>query len=214
LEHTFGVPVVEAYGMTEAAHQMTSNPLPPAPRLAGSVGVAAGPEVAIMNESGQLQPSGALGEVVIRGRNVTAGYAENPEANARAFTAGWFRTGDQGTLDGDGYLRLTGRLKELINRGGEKISPLEVDAVLVEHPAVAQGVCFAVPHPMLGEDIAAAIVLRPEADCDERAIRDFVGERLASFKVPRRVVFLEEIPKGPTGKVQRITLATQLGLGE
>jgi acyl-CoA synthetase (AMP-forming)/AMP-acid ligase II len=214
LEQTFGVPVIEAYGMTEAAHQMTSNPLPPAPRYAGSVGVAAGPEVAIMNESGQLQPTGSLGEVVIRGRNVTSGYADNPEANARAFTNGWFHTGDQGTLDDAGYLRLTGRLKELINRGGEKISPLEVDAVLMDHPAVAQGVCFAVPHPMLGEDIAAAIVLRPRADCNERAIRDFVSERLAPFKVPRQVVFLDEIPKGPTGKVQRITLATQLGIAD
>src|SRR5262249_48155547 len=161
----------------EAAHQMTSNPLPPAPRYAGSVGVAAGPEVAIMNESGRLQPTGSLGEVVIQGRNVTSGYADNPEANVRAVTNGWFRTGDQGTLDDAGYLRLTGRLKELINRGGEKISPLEVDAVLMDHPAVAQGVCFAVPHPMLGEDIAAAIVLRPRADCNERAIRDFVSER-------------------------------------
>ncbi len=160
LEQTFGMPVIEAYGMTEAAHQMTSNPLPPASRYAGSVGVAAGPEVAIMDESGQLLPTGSLGEVVIRGRNVTSGYDDNPEANARAFTNGWFRTGDQGTLDDAGYLRLTGRLKELINRGGEKISPLEVDAVLMDHPAVAQGVSFAVPHPMLGEDIAAAIVLR------------------------------------------------------
>jgi acyl-CoA synthetase (AMP-forming)/AMP-acid ligase II len=151
LEQTFGVPVIEAYGMTEAAHQMTSNPLPPAPRFAGSVGLAAGPEVAIMGDDGHLLPSGALGEVVIRGRNVTTGYADNPEANARAFTAGWFRTGDQGTLDPDGYLRLTGRLKELINRGGEKISPLEVDAVLMDHPSVAQGVCFAVPHQMLGD---------------------------------------------------------------
>ncbi|MBN8281425.1 MAG: AMP-binding protein, partial [Gammaproteobacteria bacterium] len=151
-------------------------------------------------------------EVVIRGPNVTPGYRNNPAANATAFTAGWFRTGDQGVIDGEGYLRLTGRLKEIINRGGEKISPREVDEVLLDHPAVAQVVTFAMPHPMLGEDVAAAIVLKPGLTATERELRDFVGGRLADMKVPRKILFLEEIPKGATGKLQRIGLAAKLGL--
>jgi len=213
LEATFGAPVIESYGMTEAAHQMASNPLPPRPRYPGSVGIAAGPEIAIMDEDGALLPAGALGEVVIRGRDVTSGYENNPDANAKAFANGWFRTGDQGTLDADGYLRLTGRLKELINRGGEKISPLEVDAVLMDHPAVEQCLTFAMPHPMLGEEVAAAIVLRDGREAQERELRDFAAARLADFKVPRKIVFLKEIPKGATGKLQRIGLAQKLGLG-
>ncbi|RKH67368.1 acyl--CoA ligase [Corallococcus llansteffanensis] len=212
LERVFGVPVIESYGMTEAAHQMASSPLPPRPRYAGAVGIAAGPEVAIMDEAGALLPPGALGEVVIRGPNVMSGYVNNPEANARAFTHGWFRTGDQGTLDTDGYLRLTGRLKELINRGGEKVSPLEVDTVLLDHPAVQQAVTFALPHPKLGEDVAAAVVLREGVGATERELRDFMASRVADFKVPRRIVILTELPKGPTGKVQRIGLAERLGL--
>jgi acyl-CoA synthetase (AMP-forming)/AMP-acid ligase II len=212
LEAAFGVPVIEAYGMTEASHQMASNPLPPKPRFAGSVGVAAGPEVAVMDGDGNLLPPGELGEIVIRGRNVTAGYESNPSANASAFTNGWFRTGDQGYLDNEGYLRLTGRLKELINRGGEKVSPLEVDTILMDHPAVAQVVTFAMPHDKLGEEVAAAVVLREGAAVDERALRDFASERLAQFKVPRKIVFLSEIPKGATGKLQRIGLAEKLGL--
>ena len=159
---------------------------------------------------------GALGEIVIRGRNVTAGYEANPDANAKAFTNGWFRTGDQGMLDDAGYLRLTGRLKEIINRGGEKISPLEIDTVIMDHPSVAQVVTFGMPHDKLGEDIAAAVVLREGATCDERELRAFVGTRVADFKVPRRIIFLEEIPKGATGKLQRIglheKLSAQLGL--
>ena len=214
LEATFKVPVIEAYGMTEASHQMASNPLPPKSRFAGSVGLAAGPDVAIMDETGTLLPAGSLGEVVIRGRNVTRGYESNPDANAKAFTNGWFRTGDQGVIDADGYLRLTGRLKELINRGGEKISPLEVDTVIMDHPAVAQVVTFAMPHDMLGEEIAAAVVLREGAACDERELRSFVGSRVADFKVPRKILFLTEIPKGATGKLQRIGLAEKLGLGK
>jgi acyl-CoA synthetase (AMP-forming)/AMP-acid ligase II len=212
MEQVFGVPVIESYGMTEASHQMASNPLPPGKRYPGSVGRAAGPEIAIMNEGGLILPAGELGEVVIRGRDVTSGYENNPEANAKAFTNGWFRTGDQGFLDNDGYLRLTGRLKELINRGGEKISPIEVDVVLMDHPAVAQCLTFAMPHPMLGEEVAAAIVLRQGAEAAEHELRDFVATRLAQFKVPRKFVFLEEIPKGATGKLQRIGLAEKLGL--
>ncbi len=212
LEETFRAPVLEAYGMTEAAHQMACNPLPPAQRHSGCVGVASGPEIAIMDETGTLLPPGALGEIVIRGKNVTRGYENNPDANAKAFTHGWFRTGDQGTLDEGGYLRLTGRLKELINRGGEKISPIEVDTVLMDHPAVAQALTFALPHQSLGEDVAAAIVLREGMSASERELRDFAGARLADFKVPRRIVFLPEIPKGATGKLQRIGLAEKLGL--
>ncbi len=212
LEAAFRCPVIESYGMTEATHQMTSNPLPPAARKPGTVGRAAGPEVAVMDESGRRLPPGAIGEVVIRGPNVTPGYHANPAANASAFAHGWFHTGDQGMLDDEGYLTITGRLKELINRGGEKISPREVDEVLLDHPAVAQVVTFALPHDKLGEDVAAAVVLHEGSAAEERELRDFVAVRLADFKVPRRIVFLAEIPKGATGKLQRIGLAAKLGL--
>ena len=216
LESTFNAPVIESYGMTEAAHQMTSNPMPPQARKPGSVGLPAGPEIAIMDADGALQALGARGEVVIRGPNVADGYRNNPQANAEAYTRGWFRTGDQGELDADGYLTITGRLKEIINRGGEKISPREVDEALLQHPAVGQAVTFAMPHEQLGEEVAAAVVLRDGSDAEERELRRFVGERLADFKTPRRIVILDEIPKGATGKVQRIglaqTLAEQLGL--
>ena len=214
LEAVFGAPVIESYGMTEAAHQMASNPLPPRSRKPGSVGIAAGPEVRIMDEEGNLLPNGALGEIVIRGPNVTKGYEANPDANLKGFANGWFRTGDQGTLDAEGYLRITGRLKELINRGGEKVSPLEVDEIIMDHPAVAQIVTFAMPHDKLGEEVAAAVVLREGQTATERELRDFAAKRLADFKVPRKIVFLPEIPKGATGKLQRIGLADKLGLGK
>ena len=212
LERVFGAPMVEAYGMTEASHQMSCNPLPPAERKPGSVGKGTGVEVSIMDAEGRLLSGGETGEVVIQGGNVTAGYEHNPEANAGAFSDGWFRTGDQGYLDGDGYLFLTGRLKEIINRGGEKVSPREIDEVLLQHPAIAQAVAFAVPHQRLGEDVAAAIVLAGGATLTEREVRDFAAQHLAAFKVPRKVVTVDEIPKGPTGKLQRIGLAKQLGL--
>ena len=212
LEATFDAPVLESYGMTEASHQMTSNPMPPAERRPGGVGIAAGPEVAIMDETGTLQAPGTEGEVVIRGPNVTHGYENNPEANAAAFSGSWFRTGDQGVIDGAGYLTLTGRLKEIINRGGEKIAPREVDDVLMTHPAVAQAVAFAVPHPKLGEDVAAVIVLREGAEAGERELRAFAADSLADFKVPRTILFRDEIPKGATGKLQRIGLAEKLGI--
>jgi acyl-CoA synthetase (AMP-forming)/AMP-acid ligase II len=212
LEATFGAPLIESYGMTEASHQMASNPLPPGKRVPGTVGVAAGPEVAIMDERGDLLPPGRTGEIVIRGENVTLGYENNPEANAAAFTNGWFRTGDQGVMSEDGYLSITGRLKEIINRGGEKISPREVDEVLMDHPAIEQVVTFAVPHVKLGEDVAAAVVLREGASLTEKEVREFAARRLADFKVPRKVLFLPEIPKGATGKLQRIGLAAKLGL--
>jgi len=212
LERVFGCPVIESYGMTEAAHQMASNPLPPKPRKPGSVGIPAGPRIAIMDAQGNELEQGETGEVVIAGPNVTPGYLDNPTANAGAFTNGWFRTGDQGVIDKDGYLQLTGRLKEIINRGGEKISPLEVDEVLMDHPAVAQVVCFAVPHDKLGEDVAACVVLREGMQATERELRDHCAKRLADFKVPRKVLMLAEIPKGATGKLQRIGLAQKLGL--
>ena len=212
LEQVFGAPLIEAYGMTEATHQMASNPLPPGVRKPGTVGLAAGPEVAIMGAGGQLLPPGDTGEIVIRGANVTAGYESNPAANAEAFLNGWFRTGDQGVMDADGYVSITGRLKEIINRGGEKISPREVDEVLMDHAAVAQVVCFGLPHPKLGEEVGAVVVLREGAAATERELQQFVAQRLADFKVPAKILFMAEIPKGATGKLQRIGLAQKLGL--
>ncbi len=212
LEATFHAPVIEAYGMTEAAHQMASNPLHGL-RKPGAVGLAAGPEVEIMGETGEILAPNAVGEIVIRGENVFAGYENNPKANAEAFKNGWFRTGDQGVKGAEGYVRLTGRLKEIINRGGEKISPREVDEALMDHPAILQAVAFATPHDMLGEDVAAAVVLREGGAVTEKELKAFLSERLAAFKVPRKILFLDEIPKGATGKLQRIGLAEKLGLG-
>jgi acyl-CoA synthetase (AMP-forming)/AMP-acid ligase II len=212
LEETFRAPVIEAYGMTEAAHQMASNPLPPAVRKPGTVGQAAGPEVRVVDERGITAPPGQRGEIVIRGPGVMSEYENNPTATREGFIDGWFRTGDQGSMDTDGYLTITGRLKEIINRGGEKISPREVDEILMEHPAVHQCVTFGVPHEMLGEEVAAAIVLKDGAACDDRELRRFASVRLADFKVPKRILFLKEIPVGATGKLQRIGLAQKLGL--
>jgi len=212
LEAIFKAPLIEAYGMTEATHQMASNPLPPGARKPGTVGLAAGPDVAIMGENGGLLGPGEIGEIVIRGANVTAGYENNPKANAEGFQNGWFRTGDQGMKDREGYISLTGRLKEIINRGGEKISPREVDEILMDHAAVSQVVCFAMPHPKLGEDVAAAVVLKEGHATTERELQEFVSQRAADFKVPRKILFMDEIPKGATGKLQRIGLAAKLGL--
>ncbi|WP_322495278.1 acyl--CoA ligase [Chloroflexus sp.] len=212
MEAVFGAPVIESYGMTEASHQMTSNPLPPGQRKPGSVGIGFGVEVGIMDENGNLLPAGVKGEVVVRGPNVVDGYENNPEANAAAFVDGWFRTGDQGYLDDDGYLCLTGRIKELINRGGEKISPLEIDDVLLRHPAVAEALAFAAPHPTLGEEVHAAVVLREGIQASERELRDHCAQWLADFKVPRVIHILSALPRGATGKLQRITMAKTLGL--
>jgi len=212
LEQAFGAPVLEAYGMTEAAHQMASNPLPPRAHKAGSVGPGSSVQISIMNADGAHQPKGQQGEVVVKGPNVITGYENNPEANAKSFTNGWFRTGDQGALDEEGYLRLTGRLKELINRGGEKISPLEIDEALMHHPAVQQVVAFGMPHEQLGEEVAAAVVLREGQHATERELREFAATRLIHFKVPRKIVIVTEIPKGATGKLQRIGLAAKLGV--
>jgi acyl-CoA synthetase (AMP-forming)/AMP-acid ligase II len=204
LEQRFGVPVVEAYGMTEASHQMTTNPLPPAARRAGTVGVPAGAEVAVLDPAWSALPAGEPGEVAVRGPGVVDGYLNNPQANAASFRDGWFRTGDLGRLSADGYLTLDGRLKELINRGGEKIAPREIDEALLAHPGVREAVAFGVPDAKWGEVVHAAVVAAGASEADLRA---FCAERLAAFKVPRRIHVVEEIPKGPTGKIQRNALA-------
>ena len=209
LEARFGAPVLEAYGMTEASHQMSSNLLPPGDRIPGTVGKGTGVDIAVMDDDGNLVSAGERAEVVIRGANVTHGYHNNPDANAEAFTNGWFRTGDQGFLDAQGTLTLTGRIKELINRGGEKISPLEVDAALLQHPAVTEAVCFGVPHVMYGEAVQAAVVV--SADTSEDAIRAYCGGRLAGFKVPDRVHLVESLPRTATGKIQRRHIAAMFG---
>ena len=208
LESTFGAPVLEAYGMTEASHQMASNPLPPADRRAGTVGTGTGVRIGILDDSGALVPHGDAGEVVIQGPNVIDGYANNPEANASAFIDGWFRTGDQGILDADGYLSLVGRIKEMINRGGEKIAPREIDEVLLQHPAVGEAVAFGSPHPVWGEEVAAAVVLKQPVT--EKELIDFARERLADYKVPKKLFVVERIPVNATGKVQRRSVAATL----
>ncbi|MEX0806422.1 MAG: AMP-binding protein [Candidatus Binatia bacterium] len=206
LEEVFKVPVIEAYGMTEASHQITSNPLPPSQRKVGSVGVPSHTEVAIMDEVGNVLAAEKRGEIVLRGANVTAGYEPN-EANTDSFTNGWLRTGDLGYFDSDGYLFLTGRLKEIINRGGEKISPREIDEALLDHPDVLQAVAFAIPHASLGEDIAAVVTVRDPIQTTEASIRDYLTGRLAAFKVPARLLIVDDIPKSPTGKMRRSTMA-------
>jgi len=205
MEEAFGVPVLEAYGMTEASHQMSSNPLPPEHRKPGTVGRGTGVRISIMDEAGRHLEAGQPGEVVIQGPNVIRGYENNPEANARSFVGEWFRTGDQGVLDADGYLRLIGRIKELINRGGEKISPREVDEVLLAHPAVAEAVCFGVPHPTWGEEVVAAVVLREPAS--ESELLAHCRERLADFKCPKKIHVVDSIPRTATGKIQRRAVA-------
>ncbi|HYM65860.1 MAG TPA: AMP-binding protein, partial [Patescibacteria group bacterium] len=208
LEARFGAPVIEAYGMTEASHQMASNPLPPAVRKPGSVGLQTGIEIEIMDESGNLLGKGAPGEVVIRGESVIDGYANNPEANAKSFVNGWFRTGDLGVLDADGYLSLIGRIKEMINRGGEKIAPREIDEVLLQHPSVGEAVAFGLPHPSWGEEVAVAVVLK--APATEKELIAFARERLADYKVPRKVFIVEHIPRTGSGKIQRRSVAETL----
>jgi acyl-CoA synthetase (AMP-forming)/AMP-acid ligase II len=207
IEALYGVPVIEAYGMTEAAHQMASNPLPPAARKPGSVGMGTNVGISIRDENGNALPSGERGEVCISGPNVVSGYENNPEANATAFFGEWFRTGDQGTLDEQGYLSLTGRLKEMINRGGEKISPREIDEVLLAHPAIAEAVAFGLSHPTWGEEVAAAVKLREGATAKEADILAFCRERLADFKRPKQVFITDAIPRTATGKIQRRIVA-------
>jgi oxalate---CoA ligase len=208
LEARFGAPVLEAYGMTEASHQMASNPLPPADRRPGTVGLGTGVRIGIMDEAGTLLAGGSRGEVVIQGPSVIDGYANNPDANTKSFTDGWFRTGDQGFLDPDGYLSLVGRIKEMINRGGEKIAPREIDDVLLQHPAVTEAVAFGSPHPTWGEEVVAAVVLKTPTT--EKELIAFARERLADYKVPRRLFIVEKIPRTATGKIQRRSVAESL----
>ncbi|OIW23468.1 acetyl-CoA synthetase-like protein [Coniochaeta ligniaria NRRL 30616] len=208
LEETFKAPVLEAYAMTEAAHQMTSNPLPPAKRKPGTVGIGQGVEVVILDEAGNKLAQGKEGEISIRGENVTKGYLNNPSANASAYTKdGYFRTGDQGKLDEDGYVVITGRIKELINKGGEKISPIELDNVLTRHPAVSEAVSFAIPDDLYGQEIGVAIVLKPGQKLGQDDLRKWVGDKLAKFKVPKKVYFTDIMPKTATGKIQRRIVA-------
>ena len=212
LEETFGVPVIEVYATTESCHNVTANPLPPGVRKPGSVGLPFTAEVAIMDAEGNFLPVDARGEIMVRGEAVMDGYDNNPEANEQAFVDGWFRTGDEGYMDEDGYLYISGRLKEIIIRGGENISPREVDEALITHPDIIQAVTFALPDERLGEDVAAAVVLREGATATALDIREYVAERLAPHKVPREVMIVDEIPKTPTGKLKRIGLAETLGL--
>lgn len=212
LEEAFRCPVIESYGMTEAAHQVASNPLPPQARKPGSVGLPAGPQVRIVQEGGVDVPSGQVGEVVISGPSVIKEYLSPAEANASSFYGSWFRTGDQGYVDPQGYLYLTGRIKELINRGGEKIAPREVEEVCLAHGAVAEAVAFAMSHERLGEEVGLAVVLKADQQLSEAALLAFLRQRLAPFKVPKRIVFVAALPKGPSGKVNRLTMARSLGL--
>jgi acyl-CoA synthetase (AMP-forming)/AMP-acid ligase II len=207
LETAFGAPVLEAYGMTEAAHQMASNPLPPSARKPGSVGPGTDVQISIMDKEGHHLPAGQAGEVVIKGPNVITGYENNPDANASSFTDGWFRTGDQGYLDDEGYLHLVARIKELINRGGEKISPREIDEVLLAHPAVAEAVCFGVPHGTWGEEVEAAVVLREAAEASDSELLAYCKERLADYKRPKQIHITSAIPRTATGKIQRGAVA-------
>ena len=212
LNDIFQTPVIEAYGMTEATHQMTSNPLPPAIQKPGLVGMPAGPEICIMNDKNEKLPQGEIGEICIKGDNVTNGYENNPEANKQSFINDWFRTGDEGFFDEDGYLKISGRLKEIINKGGEKISPLEVDNILMDFPPIDQALCFGYKDKMLGEDIAVAIKLKENKSCTEDDIKSYANEKLAKFKIPKKIFIVEDIPKGATGKLQRIGLAKKFGL--
>ncbi len=212
LNDIFQTPVIEAYGMTEATHQMASNPLPPAIQKPGLVGMPAGPEICIMNDKNEKLPKGEIGEICIKGDNVTNGYENNPEANKQSFVNDWFRTGDEGFFDEDGYLKISGRLKEIINKGGEKISPLEVDNILMDFPPIDQALCFGYKDKMLGEDIAVAIKLKESKSCTENDIKSYANEKLAKFKIPKKIFIVEDIPKGATGKLQRIGLAKKFGL--
>jgi acyl-CoA synthetase (AMP-forming)/AMP-acid ligase II len=207
MEETFGVPFVEAYGMTEAAHQMTSNPLPPRHRKPGSVGVGTGIRITIMDALGNHLGTDQRGEVAIQGANVFRGYESNPEANAKSFRGGWFRTGDEGYLDADCYLHLTGRIKDIIIRGGENIAPHEIDEVLLKHPGVAGAVTFGYTHPTLGEEVAVAVVLHDPVSETESSLINYCRDHLAEYKCPKKIYFVESIPTTATGKIRRRAVA-------
>ncbi len=212
LENTFQCPVIEAYGMTEASHQIASNPLPPGLRKPGTVGVASGPRVKIITQDGNELPVNQEGEIAIKGKTVIDSYVNNSEANHNSFVQNWFKTGDLGYMDKEGYIRISGRIKEIINKGGEKISPKEIDDILQEMPAIDQVVCFAMQDKRYGEEIGCAIVLVPGMNLKEQEIVEYASKFLAKYKIPKNFFFLSEIPKGATGKLQRIGLAKKLGL--
>ena len=206
MQTVLGVPVLEHYGSSETA-QIASNRPPPGPSKSGTVGIPWPGIVGIVDDDGKPMSVGQRGAVVVRGPSVMSGYLNAPERNRSIFQDGWFRTGDIGSIDEEGFLSLHGRDKELINRGSEKISPLEIDQALMSHPGVAQAAAYGVPHPRLGEDVAAAVVLHPGALVTPLELRDFLGTKLAAFKVPRRISILDELPKGITGKLLRRRLA-------
>ncbi len=212
IESIFGVPAIEAYGMTEASHQIAANPLPPLPRKAGSVGKGTGVEIAILDEQGNALPKGSQGQIALKGQSIIPGYENNPEANEKSFIKGWFLTGDLGHLDEDGYLYIDARIKEVINRGGEKVSPREVEEILLSNPAVAEAAVFSIPDAKLGENVGAAVVLKSTETVIAEDLKRFVSGHLAYFKVPAKLWIVEAIPKGPTGKVQRIGIFEKIRL--
>ena len=212
LEKAFNTPVIESYGMTEASHQMTTNLIPPKKRKINSVGVSIGQKVKVLNQDNKFLDFGKEGEIVIKGKNVFKGYLGNAKANKESFFKGWFRTGDLGYFDKEGYLFISGRIKEIINRGGEKISPKEVDEVFMKHSQVSKAISFAIKHHKLGEDIALAVVLKDKKKCNSNELKNFVKNKLTRFKIPRNIYIVNEIPVGATGKIQRIGLAKKLGI--
>ena len=212
LEKVFNVPLIESYGMTEATHQMTTNLLPPFKRKSGSVGLAVGLKVKVVDNNFVPLPNEKEGEIIIKGESVFKGYLANNSANKTSFSKGWFRTGDLGYFDKDGCLFISGRIKEIINRGGEKISPKEIDEVFIKHPKISKVITFSIKHDKLGEDVALAVVLRDKQKLNKSDIKDFAKNKLAPFKIPRNIYFLKDIPVGATGKIQRIGLAKKLGL--
>ena len=212
LEKTFKIPVIESYGMTEASHQMTSNLLPPYERKVGSVGVPSGIKLKIVDSSFRKLEKNQVGEILIKGKSIFKKYIASEKINSDSFVKGWFRTGDLGKFDKDGYLYISGRIKEIINRGGEKISPKEVDEVFMSNKKINKAVSFAIKHAKLGEDIGLAVVLNSKMECSSSELKDFAKNKLAQYKIPKTILFLKEIPLGATGKIQRIGLAKKLGL--
>ena len=211
---TFRVPVISAYGMTEASHQVSSNPLPVhGSNKPSSVGLPTGVEIRIVTENGKDAPTDSSGEIWVRGATVTAGYLANPHANSASFVDGWFRSGDLGSVDTDGYLYVRGRLKEVINRGGEKISPGEIDAVLLSNPKVLDAASFGESDAIYGEKVQAAVILRPGMEATEGELRDYCRTELSAFEVPERIYILTDFPRTAKGSTDRRALALQFAAG-
>ena len=214
LESTFRVPVVNSYGLTEASSVCTSNPLPPGLQLSGSVGIPQGQEISIRDQAGALLKAGDEGEICLRGENIMKGYLDDPDANARAFTPdGFFRTGDYGYLDANEYLFITGRIKEFINKGGEKISPVEIDNIVMQHPAVAEAATFSVPDDIYGQDVGLAVTLRKGEQVERSKLKRWIRDRVAGHKVPVKIFLVRELPKTKMGKTERQTLSQQAANG-